>query len=242
VSGYLQRIASRVLSPSPSIHPIVGSIFSSPQRDLSAAESQSDEQPATPSMAVAQPLPPAPGNKRDSGRKAEGNTGEVAAFEIKPLVERSPGPLSASIPETHTEPKIAAFEPLVADRRTREGSTFHDPQKESGELGDSAREISSSGDRPYSSPVEALPVRPVVPKVLAKNRNDPAPAAARNRNLGRPMPAEFTGREPDQIQIHIGRIEVTAAPPSPAPRPAAAPARKSVNLDEYLKRRDRRVQ
>jgi hypothetical protein len=46
-------------------------------------------------------------------------------------------------------------------------------------------------------------------------------------------------REPDEIEIHIGRIEVTAVAQA-APRPAAAPARKSISLDEYLKRGERR--
>jgi hypothetical protein len=39
----------------------------------------------------------------------------------------------------------------------------------------------------------------------------------------------------DEIQIHIGRIEVTAMPPA-APRPVAAPVRKTQTLDEYLRR------
>ncbi len=47
-------------------------------------------------------------------------------------------------------------------------------------------------------------------------------------------------RESDEIQIHIGRIEVTAMT-QPAPRPLAAPVRKSPSLDEYLKRRDGRA-
>jgi len=42
-------------------------------------------------------------------------------------------------------------------------------------------------------------------------------------------------REPNEIEINIGRIEVTAVPPL-AVRPAAPPRRKSLNLDEYLKR------
>lgn len=48
-----------------------------------------------------------------------------------------------------------------------------------------------------------------------------------SRAIGRELAA-------DEIQIHIGRIEVTAAPPPPVP--PARPVRKSLNLDEYLKR------
>jgi hypothetical protein len=44
-----------------------------------------------------------------------------------------------------------------------------------------------------------------------------------------------SAHEPDEITIHIGRIEV-AAVPQPVVRPAAAPARRSISLDEYLKR------
>lgn len=43
-------------------------------------------------------------------------------------------------------------------------------------------------------------------------------------------------REPDEIQIHIGRIEVAALPPAPV-RPAPKPAHKSLDLGAYLKRR-----
>jgi hypothetical protein len=47
-------------------------------------------------------------------------------------------------------------------------------------------------------------------------------------------------REPDEIQIHIGRIEVIAA--APAPRAAAAQGRpKATPLEEYLRGRDRRA-
>jgi hypothetical protein len=42
-------------------------------------------------------------------------------------------------------------------------------------------------------------------------------------------------REPDEIQIHIGRIEVTAVPQA-VPRPAPPPLRKSISLNDYLKR------
>lgn len=47
--------------------------------------------------------------------------------------------------------------------------------------------------------------------------------------------------EPDEIQIHIGRIEVTAVPQTLPSAPARA-ARKAPSLEEYLRRRDERAQ
>lgn len=43
-------------------------------------------------------------------------------------------------------------------------------------------------------------------------------------------------REPDEIQIHIGRIEVMAVPPAPA-RAETKPVNRSPNLGDYLKLR-----
>jgi hypothetical protein len=61
------------------------------------------------------------------------------------------------------------------------------------------------------------------------------PAAARTSASEPARRFQPTQREADEIHIHIGRIEV-AAIAQPAPRPAAAAARKSLNLDEYLRR------
>jgi len=52
--------------------------------------------------------------------------------------------------------------------------------------------------------------------------------------------AAAPAREPDEIFIHIGRVEVAAVPP-PAPRAAPAPQRKSINLSEYLRRSNGRT-
>jgi hypothetical protein len=59
-----------------------------------------------------------------------------------------------------------------------------------------------------------------------------------NRKTGQELPkrSEVATREPDEIQIHIGRIEVVAVPQQQAARAPAKSTRKSVSLDEYLKR------
>jgi hypothetical protein len=51
--------------------------------------------------------------------------------------------------------------------------------------------------------------------------------------------AAAAARDPDEIQIHIGRIEVTAVPP-PAATPTLKRGAKGPSLQEYLGRRDRR--
>jgi hypothetical protein len=98
------------------------------------------------------------------------------------------------------------------------------------------------------------PERPeVVPEVVRSDRYQPLVAERAPRTDERslnPFPTsaqraerrDFSGSvakpqlQPDEIQIHIGRIEVTAAPPAPT-RPETKPANKSPNLGEYLKRR-----
>jgi hypothetical protein len=47
--------------------------------------------------------------------------------------------------------------------------------------------------------------------------------------------------ETDDVQIHIGRIEVTAIQPAAPRPPRAEPARRALSLDEYLKRRGGRA-
>jgi hypothetical protein len=53
--------------------------------------------------------------------------------------------------------------------------------------------------------------------------------SSQNRHTARP--------EPDEIQIHIGRIEVVAVPPATVTPASPKPKHKGPSLDEYLKRR-----
>lgn len=62
-----------------------------------------------------------------------------------------------------------------------------------------------------------------------------AEMAAGRRLAQQQQARERAEHQGDDIQIHIGRIEVIAMPPA-APRPTPVPARKSQTLDEYLRR------
>lgn len=80
-------------------------------------------------------------------------------------------------------------------------------------------------------------VRPTHPPALVVDAANPrTPGVPINERRDVPRRLELPEREPDEIQIHIGRIEVVAVPPAPA-RAEAKPPHKSLNLDDYLKRR-----
>ncbi len=63
-----------------------------------------------------------------------------------------------------------------------------------------------------------------------------ASASSRERTLA--FPASKGAAPPDEVHIHIGRIEVTAVEP---PRAAPRPKQNATFLEEYVKRRDGRA-
>jgi hypothetical protein len=71
------------------------------------------------------------------------------------------------------------------------------------------------------------PLMPHAPQAIRVAPLRPAPAAMHTQRTA-------FNSEPDEIHIHIGRVEVAAVTP-PTPRPATAPPRKSINLEEYLR-------
>lgn len=88
-------------------------------------------------------------------------------------------------------------------------------------------EVGAVPERTLDKLVLPLPLLPASPPGAA-----PAPAASASASASA-LPA----REPDEVHIHIGRIEVTAIQES---RPASKPSRKGaapLSLDDYLARR-----
>jgi hypothetical protein len=119
---------------------------------------------------------------------------------------------------------------------------------------DKAEEIGQVTQREHFSdrPRQILIPRPEPTTVRSPSRRPKGVAPSRNPALvvsglhkTKPEAERFQrakpeAREADEIQIHIGRIEVTAVQPAPAPA-AAKPQRNVPSLDEYLRRRDRRA-
>src|SRR5262249_21765901 len=97
---------------------------------------------------------------------------------------------------------------------------------------------------PRESPSEASatqsPWSPSPARVLNHQGTHATPPPSRRD--GPATQRRTPARDTDEIQINIGRIEVTAVPPPPPQaKPTPASPRKSPSLDEYLKRRPGRV-
>jgi hypothetical protein len=89
-------------------------------------------------------------------------------------------------------------------------------------------------DDTAEAPGPALPRRP-----RSRARQDFLPFAEPARDVAA-APAESRSEpgEPTTVKVTIGRIEVRANPPRPAPRPA--PRRRGISLDDYLRQRSGR--
>jgi hypothetical protein len=223
MTGYLQRLSLGALNPGGAIHPVLGSVFSAPTfgRTPDVFPGEEDVLSRGRSESYVTPSREAPRVFQDPGPELGPAVSTTVPFQIRSHERTSFKPLV-----TRTEQEDIERSAVPSVRMKDETGRLEDPEV-----------------------VHPGPYRPFVAENLRRRdhqetfRVAPSPFSAdagknEKGNLSRrPGPPE---REPDDIQIHIGRIEVTAVPPAPA-RPAAKPARQSLNLDDYLKRGDGRA-
>lgn len=226
MKGYLQRMAVSAVRPQGGIHPLVGSIYAGPAftgaphgtvTESGLLESGLLEDGRL--MTSPQPSGMATGSLDEADASSLGLN---AKNEI-PQRRRGARPTEDSRPEEHVEMRRTQFRPLV-----------------------SKAEMQDIGERGSKSAWDTgIPDRSDV----GFGREDGEPLRAREFNHGQLLPrakpeafprSARAEREPDKVEIHIGRIEVTAVPQE-TPRPAATRPRKSLDLGEYLKRRDGRA-
>ncbi len=228
MSGFLDRLASGVLRADRSIHPSVGSIWSAP-RSVDAVESSSEILvPRAPRRADAPPRPPIQKRSRADAQ----NT-----------VQTQPAPAPPA-----AQPAIAesvVFKPLVAvpqpDTLVAGKSELTMPPHRENLQREQAQHTDPDRPRPIVSPSHLVPATnsPALP--VSANRTSPSFMTPQSPPSSRPLQStQKPSSESDFIEIHIGRIEVLAAPQRAAQPAAPARPRKSVDLAEYL-RRDRRA-
>lgn len=260
MSHLFERLASTMLGPSaaPSLRPLRGSIYAplnapyasetAPQLEPSLSDAAVPPQGATPVFSAIQP--PRSSVHEESRIVSERSDEPQWNLDANRLRDFPQEGNSTRIETSRVDAKTGVqplqgleASPLIT-RNT--GANIED------------RAVSASSESPNQAPPEQRlfddhapdpsPLRAVQPSASA-----PIPARAhllqpprhpfataslgRTGTIGRPASQEG---ESDEVHIHIGRIEV-AAVTQPLAKPAPAPSpRKSLNLEEYLRRGNRR--
>lgn len=235
MKGYLQRLVQTVTNPAESVHPWTGSMFAAGHQDdfnvvqteelapvtaarqspevMSPASAQSPQ-----ALASTETSPPGAGRQRlISELRTTQNTQDSTPAE--PSANREPLVSERIIPE-----------PLVPDATELEITPVQEPETALPPRGRrslaGAQAVIKPGNTRQLAPGPSLAPRE---KSERREKKDALP-------VGDSVAAD---RGTDEIQIHIGRIEVTAIH---QPAPTVPKARnKEISLDAYLKRRDGRA-
>jgi hypothetical protein len=270
MTGYLQRMADSALRPGRAIRPMLGSLFA-PADSAAASETPALEdnvlsaavvQPAPMRQPSAEAPPSAPLVR--SAPSTSVHSAPSMSIRSTPSAsdDRSAAPyvpLVAHAPETASEiaqpamaqrasnplPTQRTSDPLPAPPAAAADSDEPGirPMRLAAEAAPSPRQAQSPADivetlRP-AHPVSAITRLPPPADLRAEPGAAVAFSPAQSR--GRFHDAQAAAPQGDDIQIHIGRIEVTAVRPAPAPQPAGKIRRLAPSLDEYLRRQDGRA-
>jgi hypothetical protein len=239
MSGYLQRLAAGAIRPARSIHPVVGTLY--------APMSQQPSMESPEEVHVETSLPQTPAGRETSPFERP----LVKSFAPQPRRRHSDAGLQIAPRRSGSKenPSLAEIGGATVEKSAlrpgpgQAAATSAGPNEASEDIRESSAEPASLSSEYHplvrTSPVSALPNSMTLtePHNLREMRASASPQ--NNRNAGSTRPAQ-PQHEPDEIQIHIGRIEVTAVQPAATPRPAPKERNKSVSLDEYLSRRNGR--
>ena len=215
MSGYLQRLVNAATGRDGGVQPRTGSIFS-PPREEAFSRLPDLESTATASTAPSLSRVRAARPDADSAVDPPPPVARRSRPEARP--DRAPDvPVSVAVtPPAHesapheTDPFVPVFSAVVPGERS-----VTPPRRQS-----------PTGDLP-STPIDQ-------PHAAGDRERLPESTVMRPADSARKAAVARTIRKADDVQIHIGRIEVVAVPP-PAPR-APGPDR-SPSLDAYLNRR-----
>lgn len=160
------------------------------------------------------------------------------------LLAPPPAPSTAASVAAPVRPPTAraqAPEPLVRAPRGAgpAGAAIASPLSPAGhhDAAEEAVEGAATGPRRAAEPDPLLPARtPLRPAAQPPARGHTAAAALPPREARLQAPRE----EPTTVQVTIGRIEIAAIAPPPAPVRAPAAGARPLSLDDYLARRGRR--
>jgi len=258
MSGYLQRLVVGAMTPSGSIQPMVGSLFSAPRcRSDNGGGRIESSAISAPSVGAGEPV-----HKlltAQSSILSVMRDSDISEFSTQPNAnDYQP---QRAFTHERTQPLVAAVSSVFKNENERlaaqEGTRNVEERAGTGETGNARTSGGSSAiseavavpergtvagtgvvepDQSRTLPEKQLPMhsstREIVPNLSGRSFSGISPDSFRRSASVQP--------EVNEIQIEIGRIEVTALAAS-SHREIANPAPKRISLDEYLKRKNRRA-
>jgi hypothetical protein len=252
MSNFLQRLAAGVLHPQRAIHPSVGTIWSAAGVTGPGTTGPLLSVPASAEAIKSSSEIVVPPSPRHAKAPTQAATEPTSPLSRQPdIAPERDAPIRTALPHQQLERpamleaparKAVAFQPLVALPQKRPGTAApFAPQT------NEATRQSEDIPPPRLHPTPEEPASPrqshriEFPRLAVPAPRIPAPAAPSLRPPSgqAAQQAQSPMHEPDAIEIHIGRIEVLAGQPRSIQPAAPSPARKSLDLREYL-RRERR--
>ena len=250
MNGYLQRIVAGAANPQPRLRPFAGSIFEDEHRRARDADPATDEIAVVPRFEqTAREETVAPESARNPARDRR----STVADRMEAPASRTG--LAALEPIAAFEPLMRPAYPPAPGRDTADGDVPGASARESTELdlleppqrrpNDSATQGSGVNntqrvDRASSAIVTTTAQAEIRLRPAIAPPTDAVSARANDTRTARAATARAADTGSNDVQIHIGRIDVVAAPPPSAPRAPKTPARKAMSLDDYLAHRNGR--
>jgi hypothetical protein len=248
--GYLQQMIAAAAGLEQTVHPLIGNIFegtaseetvgtsariertNAVDRERGPKASVVDRQPQAMDPG-AEPVQPKPPTKADqvvvptrASTSVPGKTPKIRKTGLREQESDEPRQ------EEHLRPSQVHQSANLSREQTRNLSTKEEVLPEAEPVWQRPLLVHN---RPKKEPIgEEIPNRRPMQRASALEAYP-----ARNHVRKWPTLKHEQPKPSEDVQIHIGRIEVVAVPPAPAP-PPAKPVRRSLNLQEYLKRQDGR--
>lgn len=256
MSGYLRRVAGAV-SAKARVHPFVEPIYGRPTESAAPVVEEVERRVVRQVPAVSDQRPVAQRDVVNPTHDGEMVMDGALGMSGKPTSQKRDAGHPVMGPAESEGERFEALLPVVAEgagfvrpkrdgEAVAEGAKATDPfamsLRKDGPPGEQVGETRGEGSKPMVDLVEhGAPevLRPAVRDGSPAHRNMAATDGAPGQMAQRRMERTAQARQGDEIQIHIGRIEVIAMPPA-APKSVAVPARKTQSLDEYLRQRNGR--
>ena len=218
-------------------------------RGRPAAPSPGEQHGESPIVAaVAHPRPAAdrvPEATRTPGREQSATVDEVAGKDARDIDGDSDSRATPRVPGT-TRRAVAPGECPQPDRhvaapipRTVGESVTTTASRESGRMPvDSTHPSSGPAAETIATASRNAEPGALLPPVTPHGAQPSPPSLRRRESAADPRHDERS--QPNEVHVHIGRVEVTAVQEAPAPRRAAArKGREPMSLDTYLEQRRR---